>query len=139
MADVRSGITAATTGCFTGPVGLQVGTPMYINTANGDVSFLLPGDVIYTIANGSQSIIAAMVFGSHIVPQPVNVQDANSHLATRTFDRQTAQQPQTPQDSQWQLANRVFSRATQQPAQASASDYLAMQSFAHRISSSWWQ
>lgn len=88
MADVRSAVGAATTGVFTGPVGTQVGTPIYINLANGDVSFLLPGDVIYTMANGMQNIIATMVFGKHMVPQQRDLGDANEHLSNRAFDRQ---------------------------------------------------
>lgn len=76
MADVRSGVGAATTGVFGGPVGNQVGTPLYVDLSTGDISVLLPGDVIYTIPTGTTSI---------------NVEDADLQLANQVFARRNTQ------------------------------------------------
>lgn len=110
MADVRSAAGAATTGVFTGPVGNQVGTPIYINTSNGDISFLLPGDIIYTVSNGMQNLIAAMVFGNHLVNQPQDVANANQLNAVRALSTHPSSQPKDVGDANVHLSNRALDR-----------------------------
>ena len=142
MAEVRSVVTVPVTAQFAGLGAPTPASPLAYVDTTGDLYVLITPDTVVkigSVVSGADLVLAQQVFGKHMVPQPVTVQDVSEHLANRAFDRQIVQPQPSPQDAQWQLADRSFSRNIQTQQAISASDILAARSFLNRPFTACWR
>ena len=109
MADVRGASGVPGTPAFGGISTSTVTTPLYVDTATGDL-YVLINDVVTLVGSvpgGSQGIIAQQVFDAHY-NVPANVQDANGILAMRTFGEREYAPAAVLGEAADILATRVF-------------------------------
>lgn len=128
MADVRSASGAATaTSVFTGPPNPYApGTPIYVDTATGDLYVLATGDTIVKISasvaagvtvSDADLHISNQVFNRYVAPlsttttgsATVTVENADLQNAVKAF-HPIITYPQDVADANEQLANRAFAR-----------------------------